>query len=171
MYPLVMFDVTDPWGGNGNQQFLGYDQWKTLYKKAVVLGIKVTATCHNKGSVAAIFGVTPMPESQSTTALTSYHHYQEYPATKSRLMSNDLDHTTLVHKVGTAKHVGVKKLMDEDAYHCDLANETGPSKFACYHIWFQPVDQTTACAGEIVVVAEFLIRLFDPVVPARSTDT
>lgn len=171
-YPLVMLDVADPWSSNGNQQFLGYDQWKTLYKKAVVLGIKLSVNVHNKGTVGAMFGCTPMPESQSTTALASYNHYMEYPATKSRLLSPDVDHGIIFHKISVKKHLGVTKLLDEDSLHCDLANETGPSaRFPCYHIWIQPVDASTTITAEMVVNAEFLICLFDPVVPARSTDT
>lgn len=168
---VKMFDITDPWKANGAEQPLGGDQLRQLYKKAVVVGVKIIVRMHNKGSAGVMFGVTPMPESQADNGLTSLQHYMELPATKARLLSPEMDHAIIAHKVGTARHVGVKKLRDEDAFHCDFAGEVGPTRDAYIHTWVQPVDQTTTNAVECVITVEFLVSLWDMVVPARSTDT
>lgn len=168
---VKMFGFDDAWKALGAEQPLGYDGYKVFYRKGVTLGVKIVARIHNKGTAGIMCGITPMPESQADNGLTSFQHYMELPATKSRLLSADVDHTVLFHKVGTARHVGVKKLKDEDAFHVDLPNETTSTRDAYIHVWAQPIDQTTTNAVEVVVTVEFLILLFDYIVPARSTDT
>lgn len=166
-----MFDITDPLGSGGTAQPLGYDQWKGLYNKAFVVGVKALVRFHNKGTAAIMVGITPMPENAGSTALGNLNHYMELAQTKSRLLSPDVDHCVLVSKVGTARHVGIKKLRDEDAFHVDLDGETAPTRDAWYHVWTQPVDQTSTVASELVLTVEFLIHLYDPIIPARSADT
>lgn len=168
---VSMFDITDPFGGASNVQPLGYDQWKGLYNKACVLGLKVTIRVHNKGTAAVMCGITLLPESQGNTTLTPFEHYMELPTTKSRLLSPDVDHTVIVSKVNVRKHMRLKSLRDEDAFHVDLDNETAPTRQAYVHCWVQPIDKSTTNPFEMVVTAEYLVRLFDPIVPARSTDT
>lgn len=164
-----VMNVCDPTSGYGNKQFLGYDQWKTLYNKAVVLGVKVLVRCHNKGTVGMIFGVVAMPENKSNTNLTSYEHYAEVPSSKQRLLSPDVDHGVLVYKVNTRKHLDLKSLRDEDAFHNNLNTETAASRTFWLNHFFQPLDKTTQCAFEAVIEYEYLIRLFDPIFPDRST--
>lgn len=171
MVPVSLFNITDPWVGNSSLQPLGYDQWKVLFNKAFVVGLKVTVRVHNEGTVGVMFGVSPMPESQGGTGLTQYNHYMELPQTASRILSPEMDHAVLVSKVGTARHVGVRKLRDEDQFHVTLAAETQPARDAYVHIWCQPIDQETTNNVELVVTAEYLVVLYDPVIPARSYDT
>lgn len=171
VFALKMFDITDPFGTATNVQPLGYDQWKGLYNKAFVVGVKVVCRIHNKGTAAVMVGVTPMPESQANSGLSPFEHYMELAGTKSRLLSPDVDHCVLVSKIGTARHVGVRKLRDEDAFHCDLDGEVAPTRDAWVHVWGQPIDKTTTNPLELVVTAEYLVRLYDPIIPARATDT
>lgn len=168
---VSVMNIPDPTSGHTNQQFLGYDEWKALYRKGVVLGIKLTVQVHNKGSVGMLFGVTPMPENQNNTALTTHEHYMELSQTKSFLLSPDVDRGVIVYKMGTRRWLHVKSLRDEDAFHSVLAAETEPTRTFWITTWFQPIDAATQCAYECVITYEFLIRLFDPIVPARSTDT
>lgn len=166
-----MFDITDPMGASSAFQPLGYDQWKTLYNKGVVIGVKVTSRVHNKGTAGVMFGLTAMPENQSSTGLTLLNHYMELPQTKSRLLSPDVDHGIVSLRVNTGRHVAVKKLLDEDAFHVDLDGEVAPTRDAWFHLWVQPIDKATTNSVEQVTTLEYLILLFDPIVPARSADT
>jgi len=171
-FATKIMDLTDPRDGDGNEQFLGYDQWKTLYNKAVVVGLKATALIHNTTSKGIMCGITPFPENQSYTTLASIGHYMETPGTVSRLLSPEVDHTVLSRKLGTARHFGVRKLMDEDAFHCKLPSETAPTRDAYVSFWAAEIDPVAGDVKvEFVVTLEFLVRLFDPIIPSRSTDT
>lgn len=166
-YPLM--DLIDPTGGHGTQQPLYFDQMAALYHKAIVIGYKVMVRFHNTGSVASMVGITAMPENQGSTALTDYEHYLETRGTKSRLLSPDVDHTTLVYKVNTRKHHHLKSLKDEAEYHNIISGSpTSPTKGAFIHIWSQPTDRTTTNSVEFVITIEQLVLLFDPIIPTRS---
>lgn len=168
---LSAMNIPDPTTGHTNQQFLGYDQWKEFYRKGVVLGVKITLRVWNKGSVGMMYGITSMPENQGNTTLTSHEHYMELPNTKARMLSPDVDNGVIVYKVGTRKHLHLKSLRDEDAFFNTLATETEATRTFWINMWFQPIDAATQCGYEAVATYEFIIRLFDPIVPARSTDT
>lgn len=168
---VSMFDVTDPFVGAGSGQPLGYDQWKSIYNKGYVVGCKVTLRAHNAGTAAVMYGITPCPESQGVTSLTPYNYYMELPGTTARILSPDVDHGVLSMKVSTRKHVHVRDLKDEDSFHFDLDNETAPTRNAYFHLWVQPIDTSTTNSVQFVYTAEYLIRLYDPIVPARSSDT
>lgn len=171
MVPVNLFDITDPFAGSAANQPLGYDQLKTLWNKAFVMGVKVSIRAHNESTVGIAFGITPMPESQGSTALTTFPHYAELAATKFRILSPEVDHGILVHTINLGKFVGVKKPRYEDAFHVDLDNETSPTRTAYYHIWTQPIDRLATANVELIITVEYLVRLFDPIVPARSTDS
>lgn len=164
-------NIPDPLAGQGDAQFLGYDQWKALYRKGVVLGVKVTFRVHNKGSVAVMFGAYALPENKANSALTSYEHIMECPGSKHKLLSPDVDNGVVVLAVNTRKHLHLRSLRDEDAFHSTLATETEPTRSFWIHTWVQPVDAATQCAYEAVLTYDFLIRLFDPILPDRSTDS
>lgn len=168
---INLFDITDPYVGLSSAQPLGYDQIKTLWNKCYVVGVKVTAMVHNKGSAAVQYGFTPMPENQGSTALTTIAHYMELSGTKAQMLTPDVDRSVLVYKINPAKYVGVKRPRYEDAFHCDLDNETAPTRTAYLHLWCQPLDGATTNTCELILKTEFLVRVFDPIVPARSTDT
>lgn len=168
-----MFNICDPFSSASAQQPLGYDQWKALYNAAVVVGVKVVARIHNRSAVAVIAGITACNEDQGTTVLSNYEHYQEVKGTKSRLLSPDVDHTIIFMKVGTKRHVGVKNIMDEDEWHClDLASETAPVRTAYFHLWAQPMDQSTALTDassnsvQINYTVEYIVLLHDQIIPS-----
>lgn len=170
---ISLLDITDPFGAGSNQQPLGYDQWKTLYKQGVVIGSKVTIRYHNRSTVSYMVGITPCSVNQGNTPLSNYEHYMEAKGTKARLLSPDIDHTTMFHKVSTKKHLGLRNLMDEISYHnTDLDAESGPNVDCFWHIWAQPQDQSssTSNAGatsiQLVMTAEYIVLLHDPIVPS-----
>lgn len=172
MVPIQGNSCDDPFMSSGTGQPLGYDQWKSLYKSAYVVGSKIKMTVHNGHTGSLIVGLTPMNIPQATSQLGSYEYYRELPGTKSRLLSPDMDHTVLVHKVGTKKHLAIKNMTDEDDLKVDLVNETPPSKIFYWHLWTQPTDQATTTSNvEVVVDVEYLILLTDPIVPGRSIET
>lgn len=161
----------DPFGTQGTGQPLGYDQWKALYRYAYVIGSKVTARVHNNGASAVMFGMTPMKINQSTTALSNYEYYMESPATKSRILSQDLDHVTFSHGVNVKRFLNIKDLRDNNDYRIDLVNETAPTTIAYWHVWTQPLDEASATDVDVVLTAEYMVLLVDPILPARSVET
>lgn len=169
-FVVNMMDITDPFVTSGTEQPLGYDQWKGLYNKAYVVGVKITLRLHNKGSTGVMFGISPFPESQSSTGLLTHAHYMELPSTVSRLLSPDVDHGILVKKIGTRRHFHLTSLKDEDAFHVDLDAEVAPTRTAYIACWMSTIDGTTSNSGEGVCTAEYLIRLYDYIVPSRSSD-
>lgn len=168
---LNVMDIPDPTSGHGAQQILGYDQMKLLWKKAVVLGLRTTLRVHNKSTVGCMFGITAMPENQGNTTLTTYDHYMEMPQTKALLLSPEVDHSIITYTVSTRKHLHLQSLKDESDFHSVLATESGPTRTFWMNYWVQPVDKTTNGPFEVVATHDFLIRLFDPIVLARSTDS
>lgn len=168
-----MFNILDPWGTHGSAQPLGLDQLSALYRRAVVVGCKIIVRVHNQSNVAMVVGITPMKESQGTTLLSGAEHYMEVAATKSRVLSPEMDHGILGHRIGTRKWVGVTNLKDESAFHCDLVSVTSPTRDAYWHVWGQPLNGgVTPTDGtdrlEYLITSEFLVRLWDPIVPSRS---
>lgn len=162
--------IDDPFHTVGTGQPLGYDQWKALYKYAYVVGSKVTAKVHNNGTVAAMFGITPMKVNQGDTFLSSYEYYMELPATKTRVLSQETDHVTFSHQVNVKKFLNIKDLRDNDDYRIDLVNETAPSTLAYWHIFAQALDSTGTIDVDAVITMEYMVLLTDPIVPSRSTE-
>lgn len=161
----------DPFGANGAGQPLGYDQWKALYKKARIIGTKITAKFHNGGSSATMVGLCPMPVNQSNTSLSDYEYYMENPQCKSRILSPDMDHVVFSTKVSTKKHLALKDIKDNSEVELDLVTETAPTKLAWCHIFAQSLDQTATFDVEVVLKVEYIVLLTDPVIPARSVET
>lgn len=164
----------DIWGGASTQQPLGYDQYKALYKKAVVLSSKVVCQIHNNTSTAVMIGLTALPPNQ-TTGLDSYEYYMEAPNTKSKLLSPDVDRATLSSQMSTKKLWSIKNIKDNKTeLEIDLVNETPPTNSGKWQIWSQPQDQTTTTTGTAVqwtCTVSYIVLLYDPIIPARSTDT
>jgi len=169
MNPLQLNSIDDP--SNSNGQPLGYDQWKALYKKAIVIGSKLVVKFHNRGSYAAMVGIWPAPLNQGSTALTDYEYYGETPGCKSRLLSPEMDHTVMFHKVSVKKHLGRKDVKDDDRLYVDLITETPPTDLCWWHVFAQAVDQAAAYAVDAVVTCDFIVLLTDPIIPARSVET
>lgn len=169
--PIQMNSFDDPFMALTDAQPLGYDQWKALYKYAHVIGSKVTIRAFNSGSSSILLGITPMSLNQGTTELTLFDHYMECPGTKTKLLSPDVDHVTMFHKINVKKHLGVKNLLDTNEYRVDLPGEVAPTKMCYWHVWAQSQDRSTSGSAIITMTAEYVIVLHDYITPARSTET
>lgn len=168
----------DPFCDGSNKQPLGYDQWKALYQKAYVVGSKLILRFHNNGTSAVAVGVCPMPESQGTTALVAggtagyaYCSYADFKGNKQRILSQDVDHCTMVHKVSTKRFLGIKDIRDDDDSQLDLVNETDTTRKAYWHVYSQSLDGTTAYDVDLVATIEYIVLLTDPIIPSVSTST
>lgn len=163
-------NIVDPYGTSSAQQPLGYDQWKTLYRTAYVLGCKVKLTVWNNDTTACVFGVTVMDKNQGTTALTNYEYYREVPKTRSRLLSPDVDHGYIVNQTSTKKALNVRNITDNDTLRTNLQSDTAPSETYYIHAWCQPINQAaTMSSVPCVLDVEYLVLLTNPIIPARST--
>lgn len=162
----------DPFTTGGTGQPLGYDQWKSLYRSAYVVGSKVDVTVHNADSQSVVFGITPMPLSQGTSFLSNYEHYREMDGTRSRLLSPDVDHARLISQVSTKKHLHRRNIVDENDLKLDLVNESQPVDTFYWHFWIQPTNQiVTVNSTECILDVEYYVLLTDPIVPSRSSET
>lgn len=163
-------NIVDPFASGSTQQPLGYDQWKSLYRTAYVLGCKVKLTVWNNDTTALIFGITVTDKDQGTTALTNYEYYREVPRTKSRLLSPDVDHGVITNQSSTKRVLKIKDLVDDDSLRTDLSNEIAPSQAYYIHTWVQPLNQAaTLSSVPAVIDVEYIVLLTNPVIPARST--
>lgn len=170
MVPLQINSVLDPFQGAGSEQPLGFDQWRALYEYAYVIGAKATIEFHNADSFAYVVGITPCHVAQGTTSLANYEYYKELPGTRSIVLSPDVDKAVLQSKISIKRWFNVKDLRDTNEYRMNLNTPSEPSKIAYWHLWSQPMDQTsTDTTGvQMVMTIEYLVLLTSPVVPARS---
>lgn len=171
MVPIQMNSILDPFGGAGAEQPLGFDQWRALYEYAYVVGAKITCEFHNADAIAYVVGITPCHIAQGTTSLASYEYYKELPGTKSTVLSPDIDKAVLQSKISIKKWFSVKDLVDTNEYRMNLNTPSEPSKLAYWHLWSQPLDQssTDSTGVQIVMNVEYIVLLTSPVIPARST--
>lgn len=160
-------DVTDPLQTSGISQPLGFDQWKALYKRAKVVGMKVTYTAHNAGSVATVMGMTLIPENNTNT-LTPWNDKAEAPGTKYRILSPDVDHGTLAYRTSTKKVMKIANIKDNDDIACDLTTPTSPNRKYEMSIWAALHNGTTTTAVDWIAKIEYLILLDQYIIPARS---
>jgi len=160
---VSMNALCDPFVGDltPDRQPMGFDQWKTLYERAVVVGSKITVRVHNAGAQEPLMvGITPGSEILGTTNLGSFEHYMEMPGTKAKLISQDVDHCIMSHKVSLRKHFAIKNFKDNRAVlSTSLNTEALPTRQAFWHIWAQPHDQTTATACDRVFTIEYLYNI------------
>lgn len=159
---------------SSTEQPLGYDQYKALFREAIVLGSHIKLEVINNDSTDAfVVGVTPVPQSQGTTALTDYEHYLEYPGTKHVLVTPDMDKQFLNAKISVKKHMHKTKIRDNDNLKVNLVTETPPTDITYWHVWSQPMDKASDPTGDIalVVTMEYLVLLINPIIPARSYET
>lgn len=172
-YAYSIMNVYDPLAGHGTAQPLGFDQLAALYKRGVVLGLRVTLRIHNQSNVSMLVGITPMKENMGSTLLTEHEHYMEAAGTRSLLLSPEMDVRVLTASVSTRRHFAVSKLKDAEDLHF-LLSGTGPTRDAYVHLWAQPTNTgVTPTEGtdkvEFVTTLEYLVLLSDPIIPSRST--
>lgn len=168
-YLISMTNIVDPLGGGSANQPLGYDQWKTLYDKAKILGAKVKMTVHNSGTAEPIImGLNPRYPN-SSTSLADWEYNVEVAGSKSRILSQDVDHGTLVMSKSTKKMLNLKNLKDSTDIECDIGSDTGPSLSAYIEAWTQPFDKASATTADVIIQVDYIVMLYDPIVPARSS--
>lgn len=161
-------DITDPFGTGSTAQPLGYDQWRTLYDKAKVLGVKVKFTVHNSGSEPIMMGMNARYPN-NISGLNDWEYQCELPGTVSRILSQDIDHGTLSLKRSTKKLCNIANLKDAQELECDLNTPTAPTIDPIIECWTQPFDKATATDADAIVEVTYIVLLYDPIIPARST--
>lgn len=169
-FPCKTLDITDPFGAQTNKQPLGYDQWAALYGRAKVLWTKITFTVHNAGSVALMFGITPIPESGVTTT-TPWEYQAEAPGAKYRILSPEMDHSTITYQCRTKERFRIKDIRDTEEIACNLLTETQPDRDAWINPWVALHNGTTSTAYDYVIKMEFVVLLDKLIQPSRSTDS
>lgn len=163
-------NIVDPLGSATNQQPLGYDQWKALYDKAKIVGVKVRMTCHNASSQAIMFGMCPR-QPNNLSPLATFDHYGETRGNKFRLLSPDVDHGTLSYTVSNKKYLAYANITDKSTIENDLNAESGPILAAQLDCYVQSHDKLSTASADIVLEIEYIVLLYDFISPSRSTHT
>lgn len=163
--------LQDPLITNGTAQPYYYDQIKTMYRTAIVVGAKASVTFHNTSStVPVVVGLYLIPWDNSTS-INSYEFFREINAKgRQRILSSDIDTCHMSLKISTRKHLGLRNLKDNDDIRCDIENDGDPTKLGAFTILTQALDQTATSTTEAILVLEQVVLLMDPYQPARSTD-
>lgn len=161
-------NFSDPWGGSGAQQGLFHDQVKALYRSCAVIGAKVTAQVyHSSGAIATHVGLFSKPYDLTTTPNTSEWVIESMRGS-TRLLTPDIDKTTMIIKGSTKRHFHVSNVNDNAELTQDLENEVAPTKLWEAVFWCQSIDQGTTSVVEAMVTIEQIVLLKDPIIPARS---
>lgn len=155
----------DPLRSYSTQQPYGLDQWSNFYNKYCVIGVKIKVDFHNNGTPTLKCGVTALAPNQSAS-LGSYEAYMEAPRTTHCTLSSDVDHGTVVNKMSVKKMLNVKNLLDNEG--AVAAFSADPTLVPKFHIWAQPLDQTSTGSAQAVISLEFIAVLLDYKYPTRS---
>lgn len=162
--------LQDPFVSDSTNQPLYYDQIKTMYRTAIVLGAKITVQFHNNSStvplVAGLYCV-PWDNSQS---LTNYEYYREASWTgRQRILTSDIDIVTLTQKISGKKFFH-QSMKNESDFRADIENDGDPSKLGAAAYFIQALDQAATATCFVVVTLEQVVKLQDPYTPSRSVD-
>lgn len=168
-----MIDVTNPItdvsGSATGYQPQGFDQWAAFYRRAKVLGCKVTFTLHNAGDAAIVFGIMPLGENNVTTA-AAWDIFCERPGGKYRILSPEVDHAVLSYRCSTKRVFKIKDIKDTDDIACSLATQTAPNRSNYFSCWVSNHSAaTTAKNVDIILKVEYIVLLDQPLSPARSS--
>lgn len=160
--------LNDPTGSLSAQLPLGLDQWAAMYQKYVVVGSKIWARCHNvSGTGSMMYGIT-LKNTAST--LNDYTYYLESPMTRAKMLSSDVDHSSVGISYNAKRFWHVRKFHDAEDQHGAFSTTPGdPTDIAYYHLWVHDTSTSEAQTFEMVLTQEFYVLLFDPIVPARSS--
>lgn len=160
--------LNDPTGATSANLPLGLDQWAGMYSKYVVTGSRIQVRFHPSALTGSIIcGVSLLPES---SVLATSDYYMELPRTRSKMLTGDLDHTTLGINYGAKRYWKTRKLSDCEDLNATFSTTPGdPSDLAYYHIWAQDVNKTDGATVEVAVTIEFICLLRDPITPTRSS--
>lgn len=158
--------IHDPSGDMGTGQPLTHDQWVQLYRKYIVLGwsLKIEVVTADN-TTPMMLGFTPL---NTSTYLTDYRHYKEFPQTVSRMVTPDMDKTVLVARGGVKRYLSPGGSFRNDS---TVQGNVGadPTRILYGHLWVQATDQA-ADLGQVdfVVTMTQLVTFFDPDTVARS---
>lgn len=155
----------DPLRSYSTQQPYGLDQWSNFYNKYCVIGCKIKVDFHNNGTPTLKCGVTALAPNQSAS-LGSYEAYMEAPRTRHITLSSDVDHGVVVNNMSIKKMLNVKNLLDNEG--AVAAFSADPTLVPKFHIWAQPLDQTTTGSAQAVITIEMIAVLLDYKYPSRS---
>lgn len=176
---ISLFNVTDPLGALSTQQPTSLDQWGALYGKLVVVGMRLTCTYHNAGTVGVVCGITPVPDEYSgSLSGNTWDYITEMPGTKYRFLSPEMDHTTMTAKYSAKRWMKIKDWKDNKdtiARRVDLGSTgthtwTG-SGLTNDHVavWAALHSGTTSTAVNVIVKCEYICMLWDRRLIPRST--
>jgi len=165
---LQLNSANDPTGTLNTEQPRFYDQYTAMYSYNCVIGWKVFIEYATSGddAVAVVVGFTP---TTTTTNQADYASYKELPATKSLILTKDVDKSAL-GAAGSVKRWlmprGGRILTERDL--CAVSN-TNPSQMLYGHVWAQAIDKTAdpALINCIITIKQVVV-FFNPVVPAQS---
>lgn len=166
---LHLNSAFDPMGTlSATQQPLGFDQYASLYKRTCVIAWRLAFEAVSTDNThPVVVGFTPTTQS---SALTSFSHYRELPATVQRTVTPDLDKLFFSARGGIKKWLtprGGKILSNEDLTATTSAD---PNQILYGHVYAQAMDGAADPAKiHFTVKLRQLVVFFDPVVPARST--
>lgn len=168
VYTIKANSLNDPTGTLTAQLPLGLDQWAAMYQQAIVVGGKIWVRMHSgSGTGSMMYGITLL---NTATTLANHTYYMETPLTRSKMLSTDVDHSSVGMSFSAKKFFKVRKLMDAEDQHATFSTSPGdPTDLAYYHIWVQDTTAGEAQTWEAVVTQDFYVLLFDSIIPTRSS--
>lgn len=164
-------NMVDPFVGSSANQPLYYDQIKTMYRTAIVLGAKVTVQFHNNSSTVPIVAGLYIEPFDTTNVPTDYEYFREVSwKGRQRIITSDIDVVVLSQKVSGKKYFR-QSLKTEEDFRQDIETDQAPSKIGKMRCFVQSLDQSTTGTALAVVTIEQVVKLLDPYTPGRSVGT
>lgn len=161
--------LSDPFASSGANLPLGLDQWAAMYSKYCVVGSRMYVQFHGETSNtgSTVVGVHTLRES---SGLTQLEHYKESPSGRSVLISPDNDKGSLVASYSLKGFDKIRRPKLAEDYQATFSTTPGdPAEIRYFHLWYQDTDKTSTCAMEFVVTIEYVVLLWESVIPSRSS--
>lgn len=157
--------ANDPFGALGSQQPLGHDQYSGLYERCAVIGGSISVeACSTDGTAPVVVGIGLHT---SSTTLTNYDEYHEYPANTHRLMTADMDKVTFGLSFGVGKYFQNRKILTDDRLNAAIGADP-TDKLYC-HLYHQSADKTANPAvAQCIVTLKQIIVYYRPKQLTRS---
>lgn len=165
IYNFRANDVYDPNFSSGGHQPNCYDQWTAIYQKHTVVGskIKVTMTSVADTQIDCFAGVRTVTES---TAPTTYTQLMEAPGKKPNIWTAAQDKTIVTSNYSHRKWFGRFSTRDDHYYGGPASS---PPETVFHQIYVGALDPTSDAPNiQCMVVIEYLVLFFDPIVPLQS---
>lgn len=159
-YSFRANSLYDPnYSGTGHQPF-GFDQIAAFYNHYDVLSstIKITMLCPNGGYTASV--VTGVYLSDDTSAYSDWRTYSEAKRGTMKI------HPPYFAGASVTKSSYDKKIFfskSADPGETTALVTTNPTEEVLFHVWQQPVDQSsTTAAYQYIAEMTFTVRFFEP---------